>query len=91
MAGHSKWSQIKRKKGANDKKRSAMYSKHIRAIGAAVRSGGGGDPAGVGEDAALRNGLAPSGMGPQAAQPLGAPSFEPRPDHRPMMARVRPR
>lgn len=46
MAGHSKWSQIKRKKGANDKKRSAMYSKHIRAIQAAVRSGGSGDPAG---------------------------------------------
>lgn len=45
MAGHSKWAQIKRKKGANDKKRSAVISKHIRAIGAAVRSGGSGDPA----------------------------------------------
>jgi len=45
MAGHSKWSQIKRKKGANDSKRSAMYSKHICAIQAAVRSGGTGDPA----------------------------------------------
>ena len=46
MAGHSKWSQIKRKKGANDKKRSAVISKHLRAITAAVRSGGSGDPSG---------------------------------------------
>lgn len=55
MAGHSKWSQIKRKKGANDKKRSAMYSKHIRAIQAAVRSGGSGDPAG---NLGLKNAIA---------------------------------
>ncbi len=55
MAGHSKWSQIKRKKGANDKKRSAMYSKHIRAIGAAVRSGGSGDPSG---NLSLKNAIA---------------------------------
>ena len=55
MAGHSKWSQIKRKKGANDKKRSAMYSKHIRAIQAAVRSGGSGDPAG---NLSLKNAIA---------------------------------
>lgn len=55
MAGHSKWAQIKRKKGANDKKRSAIYSKHIRAIQAAVRSGGSGDPAG---NLALKNAIA---------------------------------
>ncbi|GHF34354.1 YebC/PmpR family DNA-binding regulatory protein [Deinococcus metalli] len=55
MAGHSKWAQIKRKKGANDKKRSAMYSKHIRAIQAAVRSGGSGDPAG---NLSLKNAIA---------------------------------
>lgn len=55
MAGHSKWSQIKRKKGANDKKRSAMYSKHIRAIQAAVRSGGTGDPSG---NLSLKNAIA---------------------------------
>lgn len=55
MAGHSKWAQIKRKKGANDKKRSAMYSKHIRAITAAVRSGGSGDPAG---NLSLKNAIA---------------------------------
>ena len=55
MAGHSKWSQIKRKKGANDSKRSAMYSKHIRAIQAAVRSGGSGDPSG---NLSLKNAIA---------------------------------
>ncbi|MBB6098148.1 YebC/PmpR family DNA-binding regulatory protein [Deinobacterium chartae] len=44
MAGHSKWAQIKRKKGANDVKRSGIISKHIRAITAAVKSGGSGDP-----------------------------------------------
>ncbi|GGK24001.1 putative transcriptional regulatory protein [Deinococcus malanensis] len=55
MAGHSKWSQIKRKKGANDKRRSAMYSKHIRAIQAAVRSGGSGDPGG---NLSLKNAIA---------------------------------
>ncbi|MEW6421442.1 MAG: YebC/PmpR family DNA-binding transcriptional regulator [Deinococcota bacterium] len=55
MAGHSKWAQIKRKKGANDKKRSAIYSKHIRAIQAAVRSGGSGDPA---ANLALKNAIA---------------------------------
>lgn len=46
MAGHSKWSQIKRKKAVNDKSRGKMISKHIRAIQAAVREGGSGDPAG---------------------------------------------
>ncbi|AFZ66335.1 YebC/PmpR family DNA-binding transcriptional regulator [Deinococcus peraridilitoris] len=55
MAGHSKWSQIKRKKGANDRKRSATISKHIRAIMAAVRSGGSGDPAG---NLSLKNAIA---------------------------------
>ncbi len=55
MAGHSKWAQIKRKKGANDKRRSGVISKHIRALTAAVRSGGGGDPAG---NLALKNAIA---------------------------------
>jgi len=44
MAGHSKWAQIKRKKAANDKQRGKVISKHIRAIQAAVRAGGSGDP-----------------------------------------------
>lgn len=45
LAGHSKWSQIKRKKGALDKQRGKVISKHVRAIQTAVRSGGSGDPA----------------------------------------------
>ncbi|MEX2502674.1 MAG: YebC/PmpR family DNA-binding transcriptional regulator [Trueperaceae bacterium] len=45
MAGHNKWSQIKRKKAANDKQRGKAISKHVRAIQSAVREGGGGDPA----------------------------------------------
>ena len=44
MAGHNKWSQIKRKKAANDKQRGKLISKHIRAIQSAVREGGSGDP-----------------------------------------------
>ena len=55
MAGHSKWSQIKRKKAANDNARGKTISKHIRAIQTAVRSGGGGDPA---TNLALKNALA---------------------------------
>ena len=43
MAGHSKWSQIKRKKAVLDRQRGKIISKHIRAIQAAVRSGGSGD------------------------------------------------
>ncbi len=44
MSGHNKWSTIKRKKGANDAKRGAMFSKLIKAISLAARDGGG-DPA----------------------------------------------
>lgn len=44
MAGHNKWSQIKRKKAANDAARGKIISKHVRAIQTAVRTGGGGDP-----------------------------------------------
>ncbi len=46
MAGHSKWAQIKRKKEANDKQKSALFSKLSRAISLAVIEGGGStDPA----------------------------------------------
>lgn len=45
MAGHSKWSQIKRKKAVNDAKRGAMFTKLIREITVAAREGGG-DPDG---------------------------------------------
>jgi YebC/PmpR family DNA-binding regulatory protein len=40
MAGHSKWSQIKRKKGVNDQKRGQVFTKLGREIAVAVREGG---------------------------------------------------
>ena len=40
MAGHSKWSQIKRKKGAKDAARGKLFSKLIREITVAARQGG---------------------------------------------------
>lgn len=43
MSGHSKWSQIKHKKAATDKKRGAVFSKLATAITIAAREGGG-DP-----------------------------------------------
>ena len=43
MSGHSKWSQIKRQKGANDAKRGAVFTKIGREISIAARVGGG-DP-----------------------------------------------
>ena len=43
MSGHSKWSTIKHKKGANDAKRSKMFTTLARAITIAAREGGG-DP-----------------------------------------------
>ncbi len=43
MSGHSKWSTIKRKKGAEDAKRSKLFTRLTREIVTAVRQGGGGD------------------------------------------------
>ena len=43
MSGHSKWSTIKRKKGANDAKRGKIFTKIIKEIMIAAREGGG-DP-----------------------------------------------
>lgn len=43
MSGHSKWSSIKHKKGAQDAKRGQMFTKLIREIAVAARHGGG-DP-----------------------------------------------
>ena len=40
MSGHSKWSTIKRQKGANDAKRGALFTKMSREITVAARSGG---------------------------------------------------
>jgi YebC/PmpR family DNA-binding regulatory protein len=45
MAGHSKWSQIKRKKAVTDQRRAAAWTKIIREITVAARAGGG-DPDG---------------------------------------------
>ena len=53
MAGHSKWAQIKRKKGATDAKRGQLFSKLARAIIVAAREGGA-DPAG---NLALQNAI----------------------------------
>lgn len=44
MSGHSKWSQIKRTKGAADVKRGALFSKLGKKISLAVKEGGGSDP-----------------------------------------------
>ncbi|MXZ92318.1 MAG: YebC/PmpR family DNA-binding transcriptional regulator [Chloroflexi bacterium] len=44
MSGHSKWSTIKRQKGAADAKRGALFTKLARNISLAAREGGGGDP-----------------------------------------------
>jgi YebC/PmpR family DNA-binding regulatory protein len=40
MSGHSKWSTIKRKKGALDARRSKIFSKIIKEISVAVKEGG---------------------------------------------------
>ncbi len=45
MSGHSKWSTIKRKKGAKDAQRSKVWSRLIREVSVAARLGGG-DPEG---------------------------------------------
>lgn len=44
MSGHSKWSTIKRKKGATDAARGKLFSKLSKAILVAVKTGGGADP-----------------------------------------------
>jgi len=45
MSGHSKWSTIKRRKGAEDAKRGKIFTKVVKEITIAARSGGG-DPDG---------------------------------------------
>ena len=44
MSGHSKWSKIKRAKGAQDAKRGKIFTKLIKEISIAVREGGNPDP-----------------------------------------------
>ena len=41
MSGHSKWASIKHKKGANDAKRGAAFTRIIREITSAAKDGGG--------------------------------------------------
>ena len=41
MSGHSKWSTIKRKKGAKDAQRGAVFSRLSKDITLAARDGGG--------------------------------------------------
>jgi YebC/PmpR family DNA-binding regulatory protein len=41
VSGHSKWSQIKRKKGALDQKRGALFSRMAKEIVVAAKQGGG--------------------------------------------------
>ncbi|MCQ8119075.1 YebC/PmpR family DNA-binding transcriptional regulator [Methylomonas rosea] len=45
MAGHSKWANIKHRKGAQDAKRGKIFTKMIREITVAAKGSGGGDPA----------------------------------------------
>ena len=45
MSGHSKWSTIKRRKGAEDAKRGKVFTKVVKEITIAARNGGG-DPDG---------------------------------------------
>jgi YebC/PmpR family DNA-binding regulatory protein len=53
MSGHSKWSTIKHKKGAQDARRGKLFSKLSRAIIVAAKEGGG-DPSG---NLALQNAI----------------------------------
>ena len=41
MSGHSKWANIKNRKGAQDKKRSEVFTKYAKNIMTAIREGGG--------------------------------------------------
>ena len=55
MAGHSKWANIKHRKGAQDKKRAKQFTRAIKEISVAVKEGGGPDPD---ANPALRNAIA---------------------------------
>ena len=59
MSGHSKWATIKHKKGALDAKRGKLFTKFIKEITVAARSGGG-DPDG---NARLRKAIADAKAG----------------------------
>ncbi|MBU0576563.1 YebC/PmpR family DNA-binding transcriptional regulator [Patescibacteria group bacterium] len=44
MSGHSKWANIKNRKGAQDEKKGKVFGQLSRLIRAAVKEGGSGDP-----------------------------------------------
>lgn len=44
MAGHNKWSKIKRKKGVNDQRKGKIFTRCGHEIAVAVREGGSADP-----------------------------------------------
>ena len=44
MAGHSKWANIKHRKGAQDKKRAKIFTRMLKEIHIAVKEGGDADP-----------------------------------------------
>ena len=55
MSGHSKWANIKHRKGAQDKKRAKQFTRAIKDITVAVKEGGGPDPE---ANPGLRNAIA---------------------------------
>ena len=55
MAGHSKWANIKHRKGAQDKKKAKEFTRAIKDISVAVKEGGGPDPE---TNPTLRNAIA---------------------------------
>ena len=55
MSGHSKWSTIKRKKGANDARRGKLFTKLIRELTVAAREGGADDESNPRLRTALQN------------------------------------
>jgi YebC/PmpR family DNA-binding regulatory protein len=55
MAGHSKWANIKHRKGAQDKRKAKEFTRAIKDITIAVKEGGGPD---VDSNPSLRNALA---------------------------------
>ena len=55
MAGHSKWANIKHRKGAQDKKRAKQFTRAIKDITVAVKEDGGADPE---ANPGLRNAIA---------------------------------
>ena len=54
MAGHSKWANIKHRKGAQDAKRGKIFTKLIREISVAAKGAGGGD---IANNPALRTAI----------------------------------